>query len=84
MAIGIEGAAVDAGGGAAEKSIMLYMKLVYLQSLLQGWLSGRVLRVITAIGEGIVDKSVGATGREISQENARVYVSVCERGPFIQ
>ena len=75
---------MDGGVGAAEKSITLYLKLVYLQSLLQGWLSGRFLGVITAIGGGIVDKSVGATGRKINRESTRVFLSVCERGAFIQ
>ena len=35
VAIGIKGGTVGAGGGAAEKSITHYIKLVYRQSLLQ-------------------------------------------------
>ena len=64
--IGIGGGTVDAGGGATEKTITHYIRLVYLQSLLQGWLSGSVLGVTIGIGEGIVDKGVGATGRRIN------------------
>ena len=64
--IGTRGGTVDAGGGAAEKTITHYIRLVYLQSLLQGWLSGTVLGVTNDIGGGIVDERVGATERKIN------------------
>ena len=64
--VGIGGGTVDAGGGAAEKAIAHYIRLVCLQSLSQGWLSGSVLGVTIGIGGGIVDKGVGATGRRIN------------------
>ena len=57
---------MDAGGGAAEKTLTHYIKSVYWQCLLQEWLSSSVLRVITVIGGGIVDENVGVAGREIN------------------
>ena len=52
-------------GGAAEKSIKGYIKLVYWQSLLQGWLSGIGLGVTIGIGEGVVDEGVGAIRKNL-------------------
>ena len=83
VAIGIGRGTVDAGGGTAEKSITHYIRLVYWQSLLQGWLSGSVLGVTIGTGEGIVDEGVGATGRRIKLGEG-VHVSKCERGACIQ
>ena len=57
---------VDAGGGAADKTITHYIRLVCLQSVLQGWLSVSDLVVVIGIGGGIVDEGVGATGRRIN------------------
>ena len=57
---------VDAGEGATEKTITHHIRLVYWQSLLQGWLSGSVLGVTIGIGGGIVDEGVEATGRRIN------------------
>ena len=56
---------MDAGGGTAEKTIAHYIRLVYLQSLLQGCLSGSVSGVTTGTGGGMVDEGVGAIGRRI-------------------
>ena len=69
VVFGTGGGTVDAGGGAAEKTITHYITLVYLQSLLQGCLSGSVVGVTIGIGGGIVDKGVGATGKRINLES---------------
>ena len=84
---------MDAGGGAAEKKITHYIRLVYLQSLLQRWLS--LLGVTIGIGGGIVDEGVGATKGivdegvvatkgQINKLGEFVHMSVCERGACIQ
>ena len=57
---------MDAGGGAAEKSITYYNKSVCWQSILQGWLSGSVLEVTIGTGGGVVDGGVGTTGKRIN------------------
>ena len=64
LSVGIGGGAVDTGGEAAEKSIKGYIKLVYWQSILQGWLSGSDLGVIIGSGEGVVDEGMGATRKK--------------------
>ena len=68
MATGTGGCIVDAGGGAAEKTMThyMYIGLVYLKSLLPEWLSGSVLGVTIGIGGGRVDEEMGTTGRRIN------------------
>ena len=70
---------MDGGGGAAEKTLTHYIRLVYLQSLLQGWLCGSVLGVTIGIGGGIVDEGVGATRGKINKLGEFVHVSECVR-----
>ena len=65
-AVGIEEGTMDARGEAAEKTITHYIRLVYLQSLLQGRLSGGVLGVAIDIAGGVVGEGVGATWRRIN------------------
>ena len=77
------GGTVDAEGGTAEKSITHYIRIVYWQFLLQGWLSGIVSGVTIDTREGIVDEGVGATETRIKLGEV-VHVSVCERGASIQ
>ena len=64
--VAIGNATVDAAEGAAEESFTHYIELVYMQSLLQEWLSGSVFGVTISIERGIVDEGVGATGRKMN------------------
>ena len=79
VVIGIGGGTLEAGGGAVEKTIAHYIRLVYLQSLLHRWLSGSVLGLTTGIGEGIVEERVGATKGKSNKLGEFVHVSECER-----